>query len=256
VLRRFLASNSELSLEELQKLFPGYTPEQIAGLNDRSKKRDLSLEQIQRLFPKYTLEEIADAQEPIIMQSFTEGAVNDTNGYQDDDDHTAPSGYSIKAASNDPANALRSTASEWSKRAIIGYRWPNDERNVLAYQPRHNKRVFGSPFVDLVERQDAVQDEKLLKRLGRQKFTELKMARRLTANTGDWDNDEWRSYERRRFPDEGPSRNTAADAVLNEHRGNGITGLVTEATTLSRGTEYGPANAVRRNVSGTRQWAG
>ena len=82
--------------------------------------RNMPLEQIQKLFPDYTLEQIAEAQEPIVMQSYGEGAVNDYNGYQDHDDRTTPSGYAIAAASADPANALRSTASQWSKRASLG----------------------------------------------------------------------------------------------------------------------------------------
>jgi hypothetical protein len=187
-----------------------------------------TLEEIQKLFPKYTLEQIALAQEPIVMQSYGEGAVDDTNGHQDADDHNAPSGYAVAAASADPVNAQRSTSSQWSKRAALGaVIWLRErtKRNVIAYEtvdsargglaygcygarigapPRRiqdwsyrRKRVYGSPWVDSLERQAAARDANLLKGMGLQRFTEWHMDRRSTANTGDWVNGEWRSGERK-----------------------------------------------------------
>ena len=106
----------------------------FAGLDTRLRRflrnednREMPLEEIQKLFPKYTLEQIALAQEPIVMQSYGEGAVDDGNGHQDADDHNAPSGYAIAAASADPINAQRSTSSQWSKRAGLGpVKWLRD----------------------------------------------------------------------------------------------------------------------------------
>ena len=140
-LRRFLRSDGELSQEQLQKLYPNYTSEQIAARNEPLLKRNLSLEEIQKLFPSNTLEQIAQAMEPIVLQNYSEGAVDDGNGHQDDDEHNAPSGYALKAASNDPVNAQRSTSSRWSKQAASGRQWPKEhgQRNVFAYQVSASK---------------------------------------------------------------------------------------------------------------------
>jgi hypothetical protein len=174
--------------------------------------REMPLEEIQKLFPKYTLEQIALAQEPIVMQSYGEGAVDDENGHQDADDHNAPSGYAVAAASADPVNAQRSTSSQWSKRAALGaVIWlQHTKRNVVAYETvdsarlglggqwsYRRKRVYSSPWVDSLERQAAARDANLLKGMGLQRFTEWHMDRRSTANTGDWENGEWRSAERK-----------------------------------------------------------
>jgi hypothetical protein len=238
-LRRFLRSGAmldNLSPLQLQKLFPHHTAEQLAGRNEENRK--LGLEEIQKLFPNYTLDEIAQAQEPIVMQPYSEGAVDDGNGYQDD----ADSGYAVAAASADPVNAQRSTSSQYSKRAALGYRWPKEhaQRNVFAYQVSPRKRVYGSPWVDLVERYSAARDEAFLKHLGRQKFTEWKMEHRCTANTGDWDeNGNWRPTEHRRLIEDGPSSRVVA--VLNEYRSDSVADLVTAATTshLIQGNKYG-----------------
>ena len=162
--------------------------------------RNMPLEQIQKLFPKYTLEEIAQAQEPIVMQTYGEGAVNDGNGHQDDDDHATPSGYALAAASGDPVNALRSSASQGSKRDSLGYRWPREhgKRNLhgydvvdsgrggLAYgvygrcvQPwsYRRKRAYGSLWNDLVERYAAARERALLRWMGRQRYADLLIER-------------------------------------------------------------------------------
>jgi hypothetical protein len=222
-LRRFLRSDRELSPEDLQKLLPNYTADQIAGLNDRPKKRDLSLEQIQKLFPKYTLGEIAQALEPIVMQSYGEGAVDDENGHQDADDHTAPSGYALAKASSDPVNAQRSTASQHSKRAALGpLKWTRRDnrpslRNFYAYEKKPNKRVYGSPWVDALERHTAIRERALLEWVGRQRFTEWRMQHRSTANTGDWENGEWRSTERGRIPHGVPAPKVEDSVVRAQH---------------------------------------
>jgi len=253
-LRRFLRSDGELSPEQLQKLYPNYTSEQIAARNEPLLKRNLSLEEIQKLFPSYTLAEIAQAQEPIIHQNYSEGSVDDGNGYQDDDEHNAPSGYALALASSDPVNAQRSTSSRWSKQAALGYRWPEKhaKRNVIVYEKKPNKRVYGSPWVDYVERQTALQDDALLKLWGCQKFTEYKMARCSTANTGDWDeNGNWRATEHRRLEEDGPSSRTTA---LTKYRYDSPSDL-REAARQMKEKENGPTNALGRDVPVTRKRA-
>ena len=190
----------------------------FTGLDTRLRRflrnednREMPPEEIQKLFPKYTLEQIALAQEPIVMQSYGEGAVDDGNGHQDADDHNAPSGYAIAAASSDPVNAQRSTSSQWSKRAALGpVIWLRTKRNVIAYETvdsarlglggqwsYRRKRVYASPWVNSLERQAAARDANLLKAMGLQRFTEWHMDHRSTANAGDWENGEWRSAERK-----------------------------------------------------------
>ena len=137
------------------------------------------------------------------MQSYGEGAVDDENGHQDADDHNAASGCAVAAASADPVNAQRSTASQWSKRAALGaVIWlQRTKRNVVAYETVDSARLgLGgqwsyrrkqrdpSPWVDSLERQAGARDANLLKGMGLQRFTEWHMDRRSTANTGDWEN--------------------------------------------------------------------
>jgi hypothetical protein len=207
-------------------------------------------DEIQKLFPKYTLDEIAIAMGPIIHQNYSEGAVDDCNGYQDDDEHNTPSGYALKVASSDPVNAQRSTASQYSKQAASGRQWPKEhgQRNVFAYQVSANKRVYDSPWIDLFEKHSDAQDAAFFKLLGPQKFTEWRMARRYTANTGDYDGTDWRPTEHRRLKEDGPSSRATIET--------------TPAKTLRRyqiprkENRHGLANAIRRPVRITLERAG
>jgi hypothetical protein len=196
----------------------------FTGLDTRLRRflrneahRSWPLEAIQKLFPNYTLEQIAEAKKPFIMQSYGEGAVDDGNGFPDEND----SGHAIAAASHDPINAvsIRSSASEGSKRDSLGRRWPRrvNERNVVGYESSgvrggiahgeygrrvekwsyRRDRTYAPLWNDLVEHYTVAGEETLLQQMGRQAFTEWRMEHRFTANTGEWDDGEWRSTERR-----------------------------------------------------------
>jgi hypothetical protein len=173
----------------------------FTGLDTRLRRflrneenRNLPLEQIQKRFPKYTLEQIEQALRPIVMQSYDEGGVDDENGYQEADEHNAPSGYAIAKASGDPINAQRSTSSQWSKRAALGPA-PGDviatetvdsaRQGLGGVWSYRRKRVYGSPWIDSLERRTAIYEARLLKAVGRQRFTEWRMQHRSAANTGD-----------------------------------------------------------------------
>jgi hypothetical protein len=226
-----------------------------AGKLPLDEDRNVDLEKIQKLFPKYTLHEIAATMEPIVHQNYTEGSVDDCNGYQDDDEHNAPSGYAVAVASSDPVNAQRSTSSQWSKQAASGRQWPkeNGQRNVFAYQVSASKRKYGSPWIDLFGRHSTTQDAAFFKLLGPQKFTEWKMAQRSTANTGDWDeNGNWRATEQRRLKEDGPSSRATIETtpaeILQQYRHRDYI--------PRKESQYGSTDALRRPVHRSLQRAG
>ena len=139
-------------------------------------------------FPKFSIEEIEWEKEVVYAiqegESYGEGGVDDEKAF--DSDH----GRQLETATDSLAAVQSLPMSQYSRGAALGVRWKKALRNVIPWHLGYTKgfepkrrSCYAPLWNDVVERDYAERDSALLKRIGRQRYADLLVARSKRTDT-------------------------------------------------------------------------